>query len=55
MMADIGRQVAIAHMRDKVTAHDSSLNSSIYFVRHWNESKMLEILAHQLKTQDLRV
>jgi len=55
MMADIGRQVAIAHIRDGVTAHDGSLNSSIYFVRHWDESKMLGILAHQLKTQDLRV
>jgi hypothetical protein len=54
MMAAIGRDIAIQHLKVGATSHDGPLNPSIYFVRHWDEKNMLDILAYQLQTMKER-
>lgn len=49
MMADLARKIALEHLQKGVAVHDGPLNSSIYFVRHWNEEIMLNLLDYQLK------
>ncbi len=55
MMAGIARDFAQEHLVKGATAHQGPLNSSIYFVRHWSERIMLDILDYQLRTAHERV